>query len=44
LSTRWHVFVGYRYLVLDAKAELDDDYLDAKVALHGPMLGGGVRF
>lgn len=44
LSTHWHLFAGYRYLVLDAKAELDGDFIDAKFSMQGPMVGGGLRF
>lgn len=44
LSAHLHLFVGYRYLVLDAKAKLDDDFIDAKFAMQGPMVGGGLRF
>lgn len=44
LSARWHLFLGYRYTVLDAKAKLDEDYIDAKFAIQGPMIGGGLRF
>jgi hypothetical protein len=44
LSSSWHVFLGYRHLVLDAKADLDGDFLDAKFAIQGPMVGGGFRF
>jgi hypothetical protein len=42
---RWaHLFLGYRSIVLDAKGNLDNDYVDADVTLSGFMFGGGFEF
>lgn len=39
-----HLFVGYRYLNLQADGEIDGDTFDTDFTLSGFLIGGGVRF
>jgi hypothetical protein len=38
------LFVGYRYVLIDAKGDVDGQHFDSDLKLSGWMIGGGISF